>query len=74
MAKILTLEGLQHYTDIMKKYIDDRIKAHNNAIILKECPACGAHEFKTEDHCYICAYCGSVYRYQTLYENETQIS
>lgn len=74
MVKIMTLDTLQYYTDLMKKYIDDRIKAHNNVIILRECPACGAREFRTEDHCYICAYCGSVYRYQTLYDHEKEVS
>ena len=72
--KVITLNNLRHYTDLMKQYIDDRIKAHNNVIILKECSACGAREFKTEDHCYICAYCGSVYRYQTLCDHESKAS
>jgi len=66
MIKLIDLKGLQHYTELMKKYIDDRIKVHNKVIVLKECPSCGARDFIMGDHLYECAYCGNKYLYQTL--------
>lgn len=72
-TKFVNLNGLIHYTTILKEYIDERIKAHNKVIILKECPSCGAHDFIMGDHLYECAYCSNKYLYQTLCDtvNET---
>ena len=70
MAKMLTLEGLTSYTECLMKYIDKRIAEHNKVVIMRECPCCGAHDFKIGDNLYECAYCGSKFRYQTLYDKE----
>ena len=64
--KFIDFNALQHYHTRLCKYIDERIKAHNKAIILKECPSCGAHDFIMGNHLYECAYCGNKYLYQTL--------
>lgn len=70
MTKLLSLDGLKRYTENMMKYIDERIAEHNKVIILKECPCCGAHEFKIGNHLYECTYCGSKFYYQTFYDKE----
>ena len=73
MTKIITFDALQYYHKRLCEYIDNRIKAYNKVIILKECPSCGARDFIMGDHLYECAYCGNKYLYQTLCDtvNET---
>jgi transposase-like protein len=70
MDKVMTLSSLEYYTDLLMKYIDKRIAEHNKVVIMRECPCCGAHDFKIGDSLYECAYCGSKFQYQTLYDKE----
>lgn len=70
MEKVMTLSGLKHYTDLLMKYIDKRVAENNKVVIMRECPCCGAHDFKIGSNLYKCTYCGSKFRYQTLYNKE----
>lgn len=70
MDKVLKFEALTYYTNHLMEYVDKRIAEHNKVVIMRECPCCGAHDFKIGDSLYECAYCGSKFRYQTLYDKE----
>ena len=70
-GRTVTLGGLKRNNYHMFEYIDKRIREHNNVVIMRECPSCGAHEFITGDHVYTCAFCGNSYNYLTLLDKES---